>query len=159
VAITRACAGWRAAPRLDALVRRAAEAAIAGDGAKLRADAEISILLTDDATIRGLNARWRGKDKATNVLSFPAVAPDRLADARALGDIVVAWETVMREAQAERKSVADHLAHLVVHGVLHLLGRDHERDDDAEDMESLERAILSGLGVPDPYGSGEASAG
>ena len=151
IAITRAAPGWRAIPRIEALIRRAADAALSGAGLTLRADAEISILMTDDAAMRDLNARWRGKDKATNVLSFPAVAPDQLRDARALGDIVIACETVFAEARRDGKSAADHVAHLVVHGVLHLLGFDHETDAEAEAMEALESAILAGIGIADPY--------
>lgn len=155
VSIARDAPGWRAVPRIEALVRRAAEAALKGAGARLRSDVEISILLTDDAAIRDLNARWRGKDKATNVLSFPAAAPDRLHDARALGDIVVALETVLDEAKREDKTPADHLAHLIVHGVLHLIGYDHETDNEAEEMEALETRILAGLLIADPYAVSE----
>ncbi|WP_342360001.1 rRNA maturation RNase YbeY [Terrarubrum flagellatum] len=149
--ITRESSGWRAIPRVEALVRRAAEAALAGADIVTRADAEISLLLTNDATIRDLNAQWRNKDKATNVLSFPAASIDQLADARALGDIVIALETVLAEARDEDKTPADHLTHLVVHGVLHLLGFDHEDDEEAEEMEELETLILAKLGVADPY--------
>lgn len=112
-------------------------------------DAELSVLLCDDAEIRRLNARWRGKDAATNVLSFPAAS--RHASRLHLGDIAIAHETVQREAEEEGKSLADHLAHMTVHGYLHLLGFDHESDNDAEEMEGLEREILAGLGIADPY--------
>jgi probable rRNA maturation factor len=151
VAIARDASGWRAIARLDGLVRRAALAALAGDGADLRDDVEISILLADDETVRDLNAQWRGKDKPTNVLSFPAASPDLLHEARTLGDVVLACETVFAEAMRENKTPADHLTHLVVHGVLHLLGHDHETEDEAEEMEALERAVLATLGVADPY--------
>jgi probable rRNA maturation factor len=108
-------------------------------------------VLSDDAAMRALNARWRGKDAPTNVLSF--AASDDLAPGmpRLLGDVVLAFETVSREALAEGKPLADHTRHLIVHGVLHLLGHDHERASDAKRMESLERGILAGFGVPDPY--------
>ena len=157
IEISRDAAGWRAIPRIDAVVRRAAEAALKGAGAALRDDVEISLLLTDDATIRDLNHRWRNKDKATNVLSFPAVAADQLREARALGDIVIACETVFAEARKEGKTPADHLTHLVAHGVLHLLGYDHEDDVEAEEMEALETRILAGLSIADPYAASEAA--
>lgn len=113
------------------------------------ADAEVGVLLCDDAEIRRLNAQWRDKDTATNVLSFPAAAHN--ATCLHLGDIAIARETVEREATEEGKSLVDHLTHLTVHGYLHLLGFDHETDDDAEEMESLEREILASLGIADPY--------
>ena len=102
--------------------------------------------------MRALNARWRGLDKPTNVLSFPAAAPERLGETPVLGDVVVAFETMAREADDEGKALADHFRHLVVHGFLHLLGFDHRSDAEAEAMEALERRILARLGVADPYG-------
>src|SRR5690606_30774609 len=104
-------------------------------------------MLADDTRIRDLNRTWRGQDKPTNVLSFPAPEgpPD---DARFLGDIVLAFETVEHEARAEGKPLEHHLAHLAVHGALHLLGYDHERDSDANAMEQHERHILARLGIP-----------
>ncbi len=106
-------------------------------------------MLTDDSAIRVLNRKWRGIDAPTNVLSFPAEIP---AGAPALlGDIVLAYETVAREARRDGKSFAHHVAHLAVHGFLHLCGYDHERDSDAEIMEQLERTILRRLDIPDPY--------
>ncbi|MCB1536095.1 MAG: rRNA maturation RNase YbeY [Rhodoblastus sp.] len=113
------------------------------------ADSEVSVLLCDDAEIRRLNAQWRGKDTATNVLSFPA-APHHATQLHR-GDIAVAHETVQREATEEGKSFVDHLTHLTIHGYLHLLGFDHESDEDAEEMEGLEREILASLGIADPY--------
>jgi probable rRNA maturation factor len=113
-------------------------------------------VLTDDAKIRALNRSWRGKDTATNVLSFPAPAGGS-AEPRPLGDVVLARETIAREAVEQRIPAQDHLAHLTVHGVLHLLGYDHENDRDAETMERLEREILARLGVPDPYARTEAT--
>ncbi|HEX2801647.1 MAG TPA: rRNA maturation RNase YbeY [Phenylobacterium sp.] len=111
----------------------------------------ITILLTDDETVRDLNARFRGQDKPTNVLSFPAPAnPEHF-----LGDIALAFGVCAREAAEQRKPIGDHLQHLVAHGVLHLLGYDHMSDGEAEAMEGLERIILAGLGVPDPYKAGE----
>jgi len=116
-------------------------------------NAELSVLLCDDATIAGLNGHWRGQEKPTNVLSFPApplqgAAPDERIP---LGDIAIAYETVAREAEENGATVSDHLSHLVVHGFLHLLGYDHHMDDEAERMERLERDILAGIGVADPY--------
>ena len=121
---------------------------------------EVSVLLTDDARVRELNRVWRGVDKPTNVLSFPAREPGEPwpSDGPALlGDVAVALETVLREAAAEGKAPGDHLAHLVVHGMLHLLGHDHEADAEADAMEALEVRVLAGLGVPDPY-RGDAAA-
>ena len=113
---------------------------------------ELSLVLTDDASIRTINAEWRNKDKATNVLSFPAfdIAPGD-APGPMLGDIIIARETVEREAQEENKSFDQHLHHMIVHGLLHLLGYDHEDDEEAEEMEGLEREILHALAIPDPY--------
>jgi probable rRNA maturation factor len=109
---------------------------------------ELSVLLTDDPTIRTINADWRGVDAPTNVLSFPAPGGD---DRPFIGDIVLAYETIAAEARAERKPFAHHFAHLAVHGFLHLLGYDHVRKKDAEIMEEAERGILRQLRIPDPY--------
>lgn len=142
---------WPARAALLALARKAVAAALAEAGAA--ADpSELSIVFTDDAHIRTLNAGWRGKDKATNVLSFPAFAVkpgDRLPPM--LGDVVLAAETVTREAGLEEKPFDHHLVHLMVHGTLHLLGYDHETQADAEIMEALERRALARLAIPDPY--------
>ena len=121
-------------------MRKAARAAVG------RRESALVVALADDKTVRKLNARHRGSNKPTNVLSYPS-------DARGLlGDIVLARETVWREARAQGKRPADHVSHLVVHGVLHLLGYDHETGDaDAERMEGRERRILKGLGIADPY--------
>lgn len=144
--------GWSALPELEVLAARAAEAALAGAALPLRPKAGLSLLFTEDGRMRELNRSWRGKDKATNVLSFPAVPPARLAAATFLGDIALGYETVSREAAEQGKPLADHVTHLVAHGVLHLLGFDHETEEEAARMEGLERDILAGLGVPDPYG-------
>jgi probable rRNA maturation factor len=101
--------------------------------------------------VQALNRDWRGIDKPTNVLSFPAPEPAAGIRPRPLGDIAIAYETTRREAESESKPFAHHLSHLAVHGFLHLIGYDHETDDEAETMENLEREILSQLGVPDPY--------
>jgi probable rRNA maturation factor len=134
---------------IEALARLAAEAALAGERGE-----GVTILFTDDETVRELNARFRGIDKPTNVLSFPAPAnPEGF-----LGDIALAYGVCEREADEQGKPLAHHLQHLVAHGVLHLVGYDHQSDAEAEAMEALEREILSGLGVPDPYapsGQGE----
>jgi probable rRNA maturation factor len=111
---------------------------------------DVSILLSSDAAIAGLNARYRGMAEATNVLSFPAAGP-ALEEHSHLGDIIIAYETVMREAAAAHKPALSHLAHLTVHGILHLAGFDHETDRDAERMENLEREILASMDIPDPY--------
>ena len=118
-------------------------------------------MLTDDSAIRALNRTWRGLDAPTNVLSFPAAPFTSRASAggkssarpapTVLGDIVIAYETILREARAGGKPFAHHLAHLAVHGYLHLVGYDHDTDHKARTMERLEAAILAGLGVPDPY--------
>ena len=139
---------WAPSRTAEATVRRVIAAA---EGFFDPCDAEVSVLLCDDAEIQRLNAAWRGKDKATNVLSFPS--PAAQAEARHLGDIAIAYETLEREASEERKLFAHHLSHLALHGYLHLLGFDHETDDDAEEMEELERLILAKLGIDDPYQS------
>ena len=107
----------------------------------------MSVLLTSDEAVQALNQRFRHQDKPTNVLSFPAPQNPE----HHLGDIALAFETCEREAAEQGKSLAHHLQHLVAHGALHLVGYDHQSDADAEAMEALEREILSGLGVPDPY--------
>ncbi len=149
---------WKARPQASALVRRAIAAAAE---AASTPPAELAIVLTDDSEIRALNRQWRKLDAPTNVLSFPArkvagaatpaAAAGRRTPFRLLGDIVIAYETVAREAAAERKSFDHHLVHLAVHGFLHLLGHDHATGRDAAKMERLETAILARLGIPDPY--------
>ncbi len=151
---------WKAEPRAGAIVRKAIRAAAS---AAVAPRAELAIVLTDDSAIHALNRDWRGQDKPTNVLSFPARPPRRHKAPRgagpvSLGDIVIAFETTAREAKAEGKPLKDHLAHLAVHGFLHLLGHDHEQDRSARRMESLETEILAGLGVPDPYAVRHAGA-
>ena len=135
---------WAGAlPSVEAVVETAAKAALG------TVEGDIVVLLTDDESVRELNARFRDKDRPTNVLSFPA--PDNAAPH--LGDIVLAYGVCATEAEAQGKTLADHLSHLVVHGVLHLLGRDHENDAEAEEMEAEEREILAQIGVADPYAS------
>jgi probable rRNA maturation factor len=115
------------------------------------ADSELTIRLVDEAEGRELNNTWRHKDYATNVLSFPADVPDELLDIPLLGDLVICVPVVAREAAEQGKSPDAHWAHLVIHGCLHLLGYDHIDDDEAEEMEALERELLAELGYPDPY--------
>ncbi|TPQ36736.1 rRNA maturation RNase YbeY [Bradyrhizobium guangdongense] len=145
---------WQSEPDAEAVIQRAIAAA-AGSVDDDVAEAEVAVMLTDDQGIRTLNSNWRGIDKATNVLSFPALQPEgarKPGDApRMLGDIAIAFETMRREADEEQKPFDHHLSHLAVHGFLHLVGYDHENDADAEEMEALERDILAELGIPDPY--------
>jgi len=148
---------WRASPGIEKLVRRAIEASLRASGARILDGAEVSVLLADDAEMRALNERWRGVDKPTNVLSFPAAGPDKIAAAPLLGDIVVAFETAEREAVEEGKTFADHAAHLVVHGFLHLLGYDHQGAGEADRMEALETGALARLRIADPYASSVAA--
>lgn len=132
---------WEAAlPAAEAHARAAAEVATPPGAA-------VTVLLTDDETVRDLNARFRGRDRPTNVLSFPAPA----MAAPHLGDIALAYGVCAAEAEAQGKSLADHLRHLVIHGALHLQGHDHESEAEAEAMEALERTLLAGMGVADPY--------
>ena len=137
---------WPEPAKIKALLRRAVRAAAAALSTR---GGEVAIVLADDSAIRLLNHQWRGVDKATNVLSFPARSGG--GDQPLLGDIVLAYETIAREARTEAKPFAHHLAHLAVHGFLHLNGYDHERSPDAEVMEGLERQILRRLAIPDPY--------
>ncbi|HLK80358.1 MAG TPA: rRNA maturation RNase YbeY [Xanthobacteraceae bacterium] len=160
---------WRMLPEAEDIVRRAIACA-AASGVEMRQPhyslpgtaggapavpgrRELCVLLCDDDTIARLNGQWRGQEKPTNVLSFPApplrgVAP---GEKTPLGDIAIAYETLAREAEENRMTVLEHLSHLVVHGFLHLLGYDHHMDDEAERMERLERDILARMGVADPY--------
>jgi probable rRNA maturation factor len=141
---------WSRLEDAEALAQKAAEAALAvtyeADG-----DFEASVMLTDDAQIQELNRTWRNKDKPTNVLSFPAPEPPGSSGPRHLGDIALAYETLVRESEEESKELAHHFAHLIVHGVLHLLGYDHEVEAEADIMEGLEVKALATLGIADPY--------
>ena len=165
---------WKAQRGIKAVLQRAiceAAAMAATSGG------ELAIVLTDDSAIRALNRDWRGKDQPTNVLSFPAPAPShslprkrgrvRVGAAsrnagerrvRLLGDIVIAYETMAREALAEHRPFRHHLAHLAVHGFLHLVGHDHIADAQADAMEALEIAVLARLKVPNPYAMRDAEA-
>ena len=144
---------WKAQRGVRAVLQRAI-----GEAAALAATSggELAIVLTDDSAIRALNRDWRGKDQPTNVLSFPAPAaartlPGQPGEVRLIGDIVIAYETVEREARAEQRPFRHHLAHLAVHGFLHLVGHDHVVEAEADAMEALEIAVLARLDVPNPY--------
>lgn len=157
---------------LEALAERAARAALVG-AALPCAGFQISLMGCDDARIAGLNADFRGKPTPTNVLSWPskergaefvgeapeAPQPGTADDPESLGDIAIAWETCVREAEAQGKPLVDHVTHLIVHGILHLLGYDHVEDEDAALMEALEVEILASLGVSDPYWTGTRATG
>jgi probable rRNA maturation factor len=140
---------WDAQPAAEQTVRDA----IAAAATLVPAEGEMSVALTDNAAVQALNRDWRGIDKPTNVLSFPATAPKVKGLPAPLGDVIVAYETLAREAGEENKPVLHHLAHLAVHGYLHLLGYDHQTDSEAEAMEGMEREILDRLGIADPYRS------
>lgn len=143
---------WTAIPGLEDLARKAIAAALhaVGPGDE---NAEVALLFTDDAAIAALNAEWRGKPSPTNVLSFPAPQdmPVPEGELKPLGDIVLAFGTVAREAEAQGKTLQAHVLHLIVHGSLHLAGHDHQDDSEADHMERLEIEILKGLGISDPY--------
>ncbi len=139
-------ARWRTAGRnLPGQIRKAASAAVARAGAAKTGGGRITVLLTGDERLRALNAQFRKKDKPTNVLSFPAAVSGYL------GDVAIAYGATSREAKSDGKTLAGHVLHLTVHGVLHLLGYDHEKAREAEIMEGLETDILAELGIPDPY--------
>ncbi len=150
------CPAWtKALPDAEArcgrLAATALEAVELPDGV-----VEISIVLADDTAVQALNRHWRGKDAPTNVLSFAALDDEDapLADGAPLllGDVILAYETTAAEAMAQGKPLDDHFSHLVIHGILHLLGFDHEDEDEAIEMEALESTLLAALGIPDPYG-------
>ena len=149
---------WQTEPDVEAVIHRAINAAAEIADADV-GEAELAVMLTNDSGIRTLNSNWRGIDKPTNVLSFPALQPTGAGAPsdvpRMLGDIAIAYETTRKEADDEQKPFDHHLSHLAVHGFLHLIGYDHEKDDDAEAMESLEQEILAQLGIPDPYADRE----
>jgi probable rRNA maturation factor len=154
---------WDSSTDWTALAERAVRAAVAASNLpgliESPVDVELSVRFTDDEAVRALNAEWRGKDKPTNVLSFPMIDAPLLGaiaaggeGAALLGDIVLAHQTCVRESAEKQVAILDHAAHLVVHGTLHLLGYDHEEGEaEAEAMESVERAALASLGIADPY--------
>jgi len=165
VAVRIVDAAWpRALPTARAVAEQAARAALDAHAPKRRSAVEISIALADDALLARLNRDWRGVAGATNVLSFPGTPDPGVLDAGGLGegvpgggppvvlgDVALARETVTAEAAAQHKTLAAHTSHLIVHGVLHLLGHDHATDDEAGVMEGLETRILASLGIADPY--------
>ena len=149
---------WKTQRGIKAVLLRAVSAAAAASATHR---GELAIVLTDDSAIRSLNRKWRGKDAPTNVLSFPArcviaATGKGRSGTPLLGDVVIAYETTSREARAGRLPFRHHLAHLAVHGFLHLVGHDHETDTEAEAMEALEIAVLARLDVPDPYAPRDA---
>lgn len=148
IEISRNSDGWPEA--LDARAEEAVREALKQSRATIRGAAELSVVLTDDAEQRTLNRDWRGIDKSTNVLSFPQIEPFGPVEGL-LGDVILARETLEREAIEQGVSFEDHFTHLMVHGFLHILGYDHMDDDEALVMESLETQILASLGVADPY--------
>jgi probable rRNA maturation factor len=152
IAISIEAGNWPPEDGLERLTRVAVAAAVAELGLAPPAGCELSVVFTDDESIRRLNAEWRARDKPTNVLSFQAFPVKRGGPLPPmLGDVVLAFETVGREAREEAKPFEAHLVHLIVHGFLHLVGYDHEGEQDAEEMEGSERRILARLAIPDPY--------
>lgn len=146
---------WPAAlPEVEKLAFEAADQTLSFLPPERGEDLGVVVFLTDDETVRDLNERFRGKDAPTNVLSFPSPPDDPEGQ---IGDIALAFGVCRREAAEQNKTLTAHLQHLVVHGVLHLVGYDHETDEDAERMEGLERIILDGLGVADPYSAGQGT--
>lgn len=142
---------WPPPRALKRLADRAIAAAVSNAKPRLASAAEVSLVATDDSHVRTLNRAYRKRDKPTNVLSFPAKPAESGRFGPLLGDIVVARETIAREAETGGLTFEDHLSHLIVHGFLHLLGYDHVHDADAAIMERLETAILAELGIADPY--------
>ena len=147
---------WTQRRAITALLRQAGDAVLAAHPDMTRSRYQASVMLGDDAEMRRLNAQFRNKDKATNVLSFPSGQPDEEQTIKGhetlfLGDIAIGFETVVMEAGRDGKSVEHHLAHLLVHGLLHLIGYDHLVPEEADEMEALEVEILAALDIPDPY--------
>jgi len=153
VEIMRHGDAWPLAQVTDVMLKRAARAALLAALPLRQGTYQLTIVLTGDAEMRTLNRTWRGKDAATNVLSFPA--DDDIGEPGLLGDVVLAYETTRKEAREQDIALQDHVSHLVIHGVLHLLGLDHAEDAEAERMENLERAALASLGIADPYADEE----
>ncbi len=142
---------WEEIPALEELIQKAVNASLANAQAR-HANSEAAFLFTDDAAMAALNGKWRGKPSPTNVLSFPARnAPVPEGELKPLGDVVLAWGVVSREALEQGKTLPQHATHLIVHGFLHLLGHDHETDEEAASMQGLETQIMKGLGFPDPH--------
>lgn len=141
---------WGSEKNLERLVEKACTAiSIFVD--QVAGKAQFTILFSNDAALQELNRQWRGLDKPTNVLSFPSLQGANPEFANYIGDIALAFETIAREANEQGKTSEDHILHMIVHGILHLLGHDHEDEADAQTMENLERGILARAGVSDPY--------
>jgi probable rRNA maturation factor len=153
VEVVRHDDAWTAARVGDARLERAARVAFGAAAPLRQGNYHVALALTGNAEMRVLNRTWRGKDASTNVLSF--FADDAIGEPGFLGDVVLAYETVLTEAREQSIPIEDHAAHLVVHGVLHLLGFDHADDAQAEEMETLERTVLASLGIADPYAESE----
>ncbi len=153
IAVVRHSGAWREAGVADTALESAARAALKAAPPQSPGTYAVTILLTDDGEMRALNRTWRGKDASTNVLSFPA--GDAVSEPGLLGDVALAYETTLKEAGEAGIALHDHVAHLVVHGVLHLLGFDHMRDGEAERMETIETRALASLGIADPYAEHE----
>lgn len=151
------CECWLSLADLGALIERCLTEALAETDEPVRDGAEVSLLLCDNARIRALNAQFRGMDKPTNVLAFPG--PEPIETTHVLGDIAIAYETVAREAEEQGKPLPHHLCHMIVHGFLHLLGYDHQTDDEAETMEAHEARVLQRMGIADPYRENQHSEG
>ena len=155
VDVVRHAEAWRPAGVTDAMLKRSARAAFAAAPPAPYGTYAVTIVLTDDEEMQELNRTWRGKDAPTNVLSFPL--NDEVSEPGLLGDVVLAYETTLKEARDGNLALRDHVTHLVVHGLLHLLGFDHTEDEEAERMEDVERTALASLGIADPYAeAGEA---
>lgn len=146
---------WDKLGDVETLAQRAAEAAISV-ASDVGGEVAVALLLTDDAAMREINRDWRDQDKPTNVLSFPSAPHPGMPGPRHLGDVVLAFETTQREAGDEGRSVEAHASHLIVHGILHCLGYDHETEDEAEEMEALEVSALKAIGYDDPYAESAA---
>lgn len=151
IAIVSEAGGWSAFASHEAVIEKAASTLAGHPRCRRARGTEATVVLGDDALVRGLNRTYRGKDKPTNVLSFPFQLPPGAVPSGMLGDIVLAAETIAVEAAEREIPPLDHLRHLVIHGLLHLLGFDHETDAEAQDMERLETEILARLGIADPY--------
>jgi probable rRNA maturation factor len=148
---------WEHVPDLEALTTRTIEACCAATEAEFAEGCEACVTYVDDAAIQKLNADWRKIDRPTNVLSFPTPGPTEAK--LLLGDIVIAYETVAREAEEQERRFADYLVHMIVHGFLHLIGYDHETAEEAEAMEAIERRVAASLGLADPYEGTQPVAG
>jgi len=143
--------GWPDAGQLQALVKSATQAIFTSVECTILPDSELSIVFSDDTRVRDLNDRYRGKEGATNVLSFPGDSTHDDAFGPMIGDVILALETVANEAGTSGQPLTHHMTHLVIHGILHLLGYDHQTPPEAEIMEQLETRLLEQLGIADPY--------